>query len=507
MSSSNSSVASPRIAILGGGIAGLAATHRLRELLPNARITVFESASRLGGVLETVQRDGFLIERSADNFLTRDPGIIELCQRLGIAQELIPTEESRRRAFVVRNGRLHPIPDGFFLMSPRRLWPLLTSPLLSPLGKMRVLAEPLVPRGRVSTILDTEPDPLVVPDESVASFAKRRFGRQLLERVIQPLVGGIYSADPARLSMAATLPEFLNQEQTYGSLLNAARHVRRDRLESKDAASDASGARYSLFVAPKHGISSLVSALAASLPPDSICLNTRVLNVRRTSTGGWLLSFEIGGSTQSTTGNHASHFDALIVALPAFVAADVLRNVGATLAAELTAIEYAGCNVVSLGFRRDQLSRGLDGFGLVVPRVENRRIIAASFASQKFPGRAPEDSVLIRTFIGGALQPQLVELPDHELLHIAQEELASLLGVRGGPIVADIARWPRSMPQYHVGHLSRVARIERFVAELPRLALAGNAYSGVGIPQCIRSGELAAARIADQLTDSNRTTR
>ena len=458
---------SPRIAIIGGGISGLAAAHRLTEIIPYAKLSVFEASGRLGGVLETIERDGFLIERSADNFLTAPPAAIELCRRLGLENELVRTDESRRRAFVVRDGRLVPIPEGFYLMSPRKLLPILRSPLLSLSGKLRLLAEPFILRGTATD------------DESVASFARRRLGNEVFERFVQPLVAGIYTADPEKLSMAATMPQFVEFERTRGSLLAATLKAAADKSTS--------GARYGMFLAPRRGLQSLVTTIAERLPRETVRLNHPVDRVEKV------------GRTWCFGGAKGSEHDAVIIALPAPVAGTLVGRSHPALSEELRAIEYASCAVVSLGFRRSQMGRPLDGFGFVVPQVERRRIIAGSFASLKYLGRAPEEHVLVRVFIGGALQPELLNLPDAELQKIALEELGELLQVTGAPLVADVVRWPRSMPQYHVGHLARVGRIEQLLTATPTLALAGNAYRGVGIPQCIASGEAAAERVAAAL--------
>ncbi len=458
--------------------------------MPGAQLSLFEASSRVGGILETVHADECLIERSADNFLTKLPQAVDLCRRLGIADELLSTEDSRRRAFVAKGKELLPIPDGFYLMSPRKLGPFLKSPLLSQAAKLRVLIEPLIPRGPAAQTLNPEPRPPtsdlrpLSPDESVASFARRRLGREVFERLVQPLVAGIYTADPEKLSMAATMPEFVAQEREQGSLIRAAR-----KREGSDAAADsASGPRYSLFAAPRQGIGYLIDALVKGLPDKSIHLNVKINGLRQTSKGTWHL--EIASDKQE------SPFDALLLATPSHAAARILERREPELAATLASIEYAGCAVVSLGYKRAHIEHPLDGFGIVVPQIEGRRIIAASFASQKFPGRAPDDAALIRAFMGGALQPELLQLDDGELRRIAHEELQDLLRITAEPIFTDIARWPRAMPQYHVGHLDRVARIERLAARHPTLALAGNAYRGVGIPQCIASGEAAADRIA-----------
>jgi oxygen-dependent protoporphyrinogen oxidase len=452
----------PRVAVIGGGISGLAAAHRLAELLPRAELTVFESSNRLGGVLETVHRDGFLVERSADSFVTRFPWAIELCRRIGIADQLVPTDESRRRALVVRNGKLMRVPDGFVLMTTGKIWPIITTPVLSWQGKLRLMAEPFIPRRSAED----------GADESVASFATRRLGREAFERLVQPLISGIYTADPDKLSMAATLPELVAQEQTHGRLFRGSE--RRDE----------SGARYGLFVAPKGGMNSLVDTLADRLPPSAVRLNSPVADVQRQD--AWQLT--LGDATVES-------FDFVIIAVPTPAAANLLSKCDPDLAADLAAIECAGCAVVSLAYRRDQLGSPLDGFGFVVPQIEKRMILAASYSSQKFPGRAPSEATIIRVFLGGAMNQELLELTSDNLSKLAHTELSSLLAIDGQPLWSDVGRWPLSMPQYHVGHLALVGRIEARMARWPGLELAGNAYHGVGIPQCVRSGEAAAERV------------
>jgi oxygen-dependent protoporphyrinogen oxidase len=296
-----SSDSARRIAIIGGGISGLAAAHRLTELLPDAQLTLFEASGRLGGVLDTAHVGGFLVERSADNFLTQPSGAVELCRRIGLADELLPTDDTRRRAFVVHGGKLLPIPDGFYLMSPRKLAPLIASPLLSWPGKLRLLAEPFISRGPAA-----KPSPsgrgqgegALASDESVASFARRRLGREVYERLVQPLIAGIYTADPEQLSMAAAMPQFLEYERQHGSLLRATlrapssgpnRAAARQGTDRTDPSLDASGARYSLFAAPRDGMASLVNVLETRLPAGMIQLNTRVTTVSRAPDNRWVL--------------------------------------------------------------------------------------------------------------------------------------------------------------------------------------------------------------------------
>ncbi len=463
------SPASP-IAIVGGGIAGLAAAFRITELLPGVPLKLFEATGRVGGVLRTECAGEYLIEASADNFVTKLPWAHDLCQRIEIADELLPTKTQLRRALVVSHGRVQPVPEAFLLMSAGRLGPILTSPVLSPGGKLRLALEPLIRRRY---------DP---SDESLASFARRRLGKEAFERLVQPLVAGIYAADPEKLSMQATMPQFVQREVEFGSLWRARR------LDSQ--VSD-SGARYSTFVAPRQGMAQLVTTLAQQLPPATIELNSPIEQVSRLEDGrGWTLRCVDGSQVQAS---------AVVIATPAPQAGELLAAVDDKLGKLVGGIEHSSTSVVALGVRRDQVRAAIQGFGFVVPQVEQRPIIAASFSSLKFPGRAADDRLLVRVFVGGALQPDLAHLPDDELIAIAQSELAELIGLEGVPELAKIYRWPHSMPQYHVGHLARVEQIESLIATQPGLELAGNAYRGVGIPQCVHSGEQAAERVVDYI--------
>ncbi|MBA4016452.1 MAG: protoporphyrinogen oxidase [Pirellula sp.] len=459
-----------RIAVIGGGISGLAAAHRLVTLDPSINVTLFEANNRLGGILQTERRDGYLIERSADNFVTNVSGGLELCRELGIEGELLPTDPARRRALVLRAGRLHPVPEGFQLMTPSQVLPILKSPLLSWRGKLRALGECWVPPRREAS------------DESLESFAVRRVGREAYERLVQPLVSGIFTADPAKLSMRAALPKFFEQEQQHGSLIRAARKAR----GSEGAAQrEASGARYSLFVAPRDGMGRIVTALTERLPTG--CVRTGVSAMKLSRNGdAWQITVNEGPDES---------FDGVIVAVSAPHAARLLGTVDAALAADLGQIEYAGATIAVAGYKLDQIANPLHAFGFVVPEAERRDILAASFSSRKFPGRAPDGCVLIRTFLGGAMRPDLVEASDADIRKIVSRELGEIIGLRGEPHLWEVARWNRAMPQYHLGHVDLVDRIESRVATLPGLAVAGNAYRGVGVPQCIRSGRAAAERI------------
>lgn len=494
-----------RVAIIGGGISGLAAAHRLTEIAPHLDVTLFEASARLGGVLETVHREGFLIERSADGFITNLPWGIDLARRVGLEPHLLQTTAGKRQAFVVHEGQLCKIPAGFTVLAPSRLGPILTTPLLSLRGKLRLWAERIVPR-RASAGSS-------LVDESLANFARRRLGREAYERLAQPLVGGIYTADPEKLSLAATMPRFLQMERDHGSLWRGARAEQsaassastaspESGTTSNTANADAiilhdqtqpstdSGARYSMFVAPREGMSALIDAVRARLPHSVVRLNSAINAIERTASA-WRLTIAgaYGGAATIES------FDDLIIATPAHQAAKLLKPVDPSLSADLAAIEHASIAVVSLAYDRDQIKHPLDGFGYVTPLIAKRSVLSGSFASVKYSGRAPDGKVLIRAFIGGACQAELLQHSDTDLRHLAHDDVAHLLGVAGPPSLALVNRWSDAMPQYHLGHLERVARIEAQAAALSNLAICGNAYRGVGIPQCIRSGERAAEQI------------
>ena len=466
------------VAIIGGGITGLSAALELRSLMPAAEIHLFESGPRLGGVLQTERIDDYLVERSADMFTVREPWALELCRKIGFEEQLITTNDEFRKAFVVRRGKLHKVPDGLSLLSPTKAMPLLLSPLLSVRGKLRMMYEPLV-RPRMDE-----------SDESLASFTRRRLGNEAYEQLIQPLIGGIYTADPEKLSMQATLPQFPEMERNHGGLIRGAR-----KKKSK-ADKQASGARYSLFRAPREGMSALIDAIQSKLDRVNIALETTIdslqANENASETKQWTLHLDNGDSRS---------FDGVIVAANASLAGNMLANVDGELAANLRGIPMAGASVVTCGFKRSQVQHPADAFGIVVPYAEGRKLIAISFASVKFSGRAPDDRLLLRIFVGGALQPELLELSDEATTDIVLSELRELLGTSGDPDFCRVVRWTGKMPQYHIGHLDRVAKIEQATASLPQLEIAGNAYRGVGIPFCVRSGEQAAKRLHADLAD------
>ena len=473
----------PRIAVVGGGITGLAAAHRLRKLLPHAELQLFEASDRLGGPLFTIAHDDSLLEQGADSFLIKTPFALDLCRELDLADELIPTNEQHRRALVVRDGRLVPVPEGFVLMKPQNLGAMLKSPLLSPLGKLRLLAEPLA----------LVPAEVNQPgyDESVASFATRRLGREAYERLVEPLIAGVYVADARKLSLAATYPEFLEAERQHGSLWRSVRQARALARRDGESSAPQTAARYGQFITLRGGLRMLVDALVDKLPAKGLRLRTPVMQVDRHPANRWTI--------KTAPGAPLEHFDGVLIAAHAPQAAPLLKNCDAEIARELASIEYASSAVVTLVYHRQDIDHPLDGFGIVVPAVERRPIVAASFLTVKFPGHSPPGRAIVRVFSGGVLQPEVVDRDDQSLIAAAKQQLAELIGASGEPIETHVMRWRDAMPQYHVGHVARVESIEQRVAGHPGLELAGNAYRGVGIPQSIHSGRQAAERLAKQL--------
>ncbi len=512
-----------RVVIIGGGISGLSAANRTLELACESAqlidLTLLEASARVGGIVQTHERDGFLIETGPDSFISEKPAALELARRLGLQSNLIETNQNYRRSFVVRGGKLRPVPQGFHLLAPADMWSFIKSDIFSWRGKLRMAMDLALPRGTTNG-----------GDESLADFVRRRLGREALERMAQPMIGGIYTADPEKLSLRATMPRFLEMEREHGSLIRALRKQNRsptvregsgaapprgshptvsegsDRIGSgSEHLRHTSGARYSLFLSFDRGMQLFTDTLAERIsnfkfqipagrePESRIRLNTAVESISIERAPG---PDEPQPTWRIRTSNGATLVaDALCLALPAHTSARLLRGVDSQLAFELDSIPYASSATLNLAYRRDEIAHPLDGFGFVVPFIENRSIIACTFSSVKFAGRAPEGLVLLRAFIGGALQPEMLELTEPELLTRVRADLHDLLGINAAPLFTELQRWESSMPQYHVGHLERVQRISKRVASLPQFTLAGNAFAGPGLPDCIRSGETAAENI------------
>jgi protoporphyrinogen/coproporphyrinogen III oxidase len=507
------------VVIIGGGITGLAAAHRIlernRDSGQQLDLTLVEAGSRIGGIVQTRERGGFLVESGPDSFISEKPAALELVKRLELESHLIETNEHHRRSFIVRQGRLLPVPEGFHLLAPSLFWPFVKSEIFSWAGKARIALDLLLPRrvlnGETNSNAGSGQD--TKGDESLAQFVRRRLGREALERMAQPMVGGIYTADPEHLSLRATMPRFLEMEREHRSLIRALRRQGGSPTVKQAGAAglsqETSGARYSLFLSFDRGMQFFTDKLGKIIlsfqtQAGESDRSTRVSIRLNTTVTSLMLDREAlsAGSPKwkiKTDQDELLNADAVCIALPAYISARLLSGVDAQLASDLNEIPYASSATINLGFKRSDIPHPLNGFGFVVPFIEKRSLIACTFSSVKFPGRAPQGHALLRVFVGGALQPEMFDLSGDEMLSRACADLRDLLGIERAPLFAEVSKWERSMPQYNLGHLAKIERIQKRASSLPGFTLAGNAYSGLGIPDCIRSGEAAADQLVDLL--------
>lgn len=463
-----------RVAVIGGGISGIAAALKLAES-NEVHFELFESTPRLGGVIETVYDGNYLIESGADNFATLLPHALKLSQRWNVDKELIQPNPSDRRAFVLNGRKLHPIPIGFSLMQPTLVWPILTSGTLSLRGKMRLLTEFMVPKNEEEQ------------DESLEAFAIRRLGKEAFENLVEPIVCGIFTADPKKLSMRAAMPQFHAMEAKHGSLMKA--HWAAVKTDAAAAAKKASGARYDQFMAPSSGMSAWIKDLAGHLPSENVHLETKVDSVAHAD-GQWIV--------ETREKQHA--FDGLVMATPAKQTSALLRGVSDDSAELVGQIEYASSVVAGIVLKKSEIGGRIDGFGMIVPSKEKRAALAISYTSNKYDGRVPEDEILLRVFMGGAANPERVDLSESAALQLALKEVRELLHWTGNkPTWAGVFYWKEAMPQYNLGHLDRLKELKTLLETWPTIQLCGAGYAGVGIPQCVRSGEDASERVMNSL--------
>lgn len=463
-----------RIAIIGGGISGLSAAYRLSQSLLSqegrVEIHVYETSDRFGGVIQTEQQDGLLMEGGPDSFITAAPWALELCRELGLAGDLIETNPEVRQSFILSRDRLIPVPRGFYLMAPAKVSEALRTPLLSLPGKIRMACEWFIPPRKGDG------------DESLASFVRRRFGRETLERIAQPMIAGIYTADPEELSLEATFPHFLQMEREYGSVIRAL-------AKRKDiAASKASGPRYSLFLTLKGGLESLISALIRQMPQVCFHPSTKVVRLEKNSC--WKILLEKRGIIEA---------DIVCLAISASLAAKLLSHTAGDIAGQLRRIPYETVATVNLAFHKKDITHPLNGLGYVVPSVEKKKIIGCTFSSIKFPGRTQNsETILLRAFLGGKASRALLESDDEKVAQAVCGEVRKQLEISAEPLSVMMSRWPESLPQYRVGHRQVVEGIFAALRDFPGLYLTGNAYGGTGIPDCIRH----ASQTADQILSS-----
>lgn len=470
-----------RAIVIGGGITGLAAAYRLKREgekrdIP-LEITLLEASNRVGGVIQTEHRDGFIIEHGPDAFISTKPWAKALCEELGIADQLIGTNPKVRRSFVLRKGKLLPVPEGFYMMAPGSFGPFLKSSIFSLAGKFRIALDLFISRRS-----DTD-------DESVADFVRRRLGTEAFERMAQPMIGGIYTSDAENLSLKATFPRFLEMEQEHGSIIKALLAQKRNAAQTSRGTS---GPRYSLFLSFTDGMQTLVDSLAENLA-GCIRLYSYVNGIeKKEGEGGWRVCIDDGEMLETNL---------ICIALPAPQTSKILTNVLPPLAEKLSTIPYTSSATVNLAFRQEDIQHPLNGMGFVVPVTEQLNLIGCSFSSVKFENRAPAKHVLLRAFAGGNTFEANANrnTTQIDLETLALKDVSDLLGIKEKPIFSVVSQHSQAMAQYLVGHQKLVSEIDELAKGLPSLALAGNAYHGIGIPDCVHSGEQAALKLLDTI--------
>jgi oxygen-dependent protoporphyrinogen oxidase len=474
-----------QVAIIGGGIAGLSTAWYLQEQATkqgvDLRYSVLEQTGRWGGKILTdkVESPGgspFIVEGGPDSFLTQKPWALQLSRELGLDDQLLGTNDQNRKVFVLNKGKPTPLPDGVLLIVPTKVMPFAMSPLLSPQGKLRMGLDLFIPPKRDGQ------------DETLADFITRRLGREALDKIAEPLMSGIYNAEAERQSLLATFPRFRALEEKHGSLIKgmlASRRARNKRAGASSAENKAGRPATSMFVTLRGGTEELVQALTADLAGD-MRLNSEVKSLRRIN----------GGFGLEVSGGSPIEADAVVLAIPSFIAAHLLQDEAPDTASRLGAIRYVSTGTISMAYRGEDIDL-LKGFGLVIPRSEKRAINAVTLTSTKFDNRAPEGYVLIRVFFGGSRSPHMMDLEDKELVSVVRDELKVLLGIEAKPIFHRIYRWNRANPQYDVGHLEQVEEIE---SALPGgLYVTGSPYRGIGLPDCVHQGQQTAARILSEI--------
>jgi len=489
----------PRIAVLGGGIAGLAAAYTLagaRQAGARVEELLIEGRDRMGGVIRTERLEGFVIEAGPDSFLAEKPEAAALARELGLGDSLMGSNDSQRRTYILHRGRLVPLPDGLMFLVPTRLWPMVTTPLLPLSSKLAMAAELFAsrPSGNLNQ----------GADESVASFVRRHFGDAMLENIADPLLAGVYGGDSGALSVRSVLPRFWEMERKHGSLTRATLRAMRQRRKAiadtngpaqPDSAGTGAAPRSTLplFMTLRDGLEQLPRKLAEHLDKTRVHLGERVAGIELAPGGP-------GGRVDSCSrryqifcdGGVTFDADAIILAMPAHESSRLLSSIAPALGALLGQIPYSSSMTVSLGYAEGTREHLPPGFGYLVPRKENRRMLACTFVHRNH--RAPEGKALLRCFLGGSRDPEVLKLPDEEVAALVRQELKEILNFSFAPLFCRIHRWPASMAQYPVGHAERVRRIQSQLEELPGIYLAGNAYSGIGISDCIRTGRAAAQR-------------
>jgi len=464
-----------KIAVIGGGISGLAAAYSLEEMAQrkgkSISITLFEKNNRIGGNILTERVGDFLIEGGPDCFLSEKPWAIQLCEWLGMGESLLRTNDEYRRTYIYWKGRLRELPEGIMLMIPTRFFPLLKSDLFSLAGKLRMGMELFIPKRKSGG------------DESLSEFVRRRLGQEIVERVAEPLVAGVHAENPDAMSIKSRFPRFVQMEEEYGSLIKGMLAKRKIMLNSESGKP-----KWTMFMTLKNGLDELPLTIVKALKMTTIITNKEVSEINKVS------GYKIYLKNRDTI-----DADVVIFATPSYETGRLLRGLNSSISDQLDTIPYVSTATISLAYKKDSILHPMNGFGFLVPRVENRRIMGASWVSRKFSYRTPDDSILIRCFIGGSRNEELVFLDDKDMLKMIREELRDVMGISAEPILTRIYRWEKAMPQYIIGHDERVSRIEQSISKYPDMFVTGSAYRGGGISECIKNAQLTAESVLNHL--------
>ncbi len=456
-----------KIAIVGGGISALACAVNLKE--KGFDFTLFEKENFVGGKLFTEKIGEFTVEGGPDSYLPEKIWSVQLIKKVGLAGEMLCSNDEHKGTFIYSGRRLHPLPEGVMLMVPTMIMPLIKSRLISWPGKIRMGMELFVPPGKD------------LKDESLAEFVTRRLGRECLEKIAEPLVAGIHTSNPDNMSVLATFPRFVDMERKSGSLIKGMVAAMK-----KMPPQNPSGPKMTYFMSLKGGMQELVQGCVSYVGAERIRTGTAVVSVDKKESG-YRLTFGNGSTTD---------FDAVVLATPSYVTKEIIGDMDADLCGRLSAIAWSSSATVSIAFRKEEIRKPLPGFGFIVPRVENRRINACTWSSIKWAQRAPDDALLVRSFVGGGHHEEIVSFGDKELLAAVREELGEMIGISAEPVFFKVYRWFQGMPKYTVGHLERIAAIDEKRKKHRGLFLIGCSYRGIGIGDCVKSGFDAAAAIA-----------
>lgn len=461
-----------KIIIIGGGIAGLAAAHRLQEEISNGaalECVVLEAAAQFGGKIATERFDGFVIERGPDSFISQKPAAIELCKKLGLGDRLVGTNQEQTKTYVYTGKKLVTMPDGLSLMIPTKFLPFALTPLFSWPGKVRMAMDLIIPKKRGNG------------DESLASFVRRRMGEEALRKMAEPMLAGIYASDPETMSIHSTFPMFVQTEKKYRSLILGMLDRKRQMLTQKPSQPKPGKNHqpFSLFMTLKNGLGEMVDAAVEKSPDVSFRANAKVGEVKQGTANAWQVVLQDGEIIDA---------DVVIFATPAKLSADFLQPIAPKVTELLKQIKYVSTATVTLAYRKEGFSHPLNGFGFVVPRTEGRKILACTWTSSKFPHRTPEGYVMLRCFVGGALHEDLAEQDKQAIATMVKKELVDLMDIHQEPEICKVFHNKKSNVQYRVGHAGLIDSVQKELQAFPGLFLAGSAYTGIGIPDCVQNG-------------------